>query len=340
MSMQFMTKGYGGKCSIAGLACLMTSYSLSMGTNMIKSGAVAPIWTSNGGNSADGQFTRMSLPALRDCATYDISVGLQPTPKLLDFLMNELADHSFHRKVPLVFSDAASGLLYDFDDAYVANFSLSVQNGSAAEVTLSFSYFRNTFEVRWAKHSPQRAGGNGNVLAGTSIMPYWMFGLEMNGTGFNADDVQSFSVTFAHSITPKFGCCGLSENVDNAPGPSHVVFSQAGMSYEANFVMYHKTDEDARIYKNGDKGYGAKTAFRNGGAVKIKWHDAGSGEHVYDFKDGSGNSGAKLKGGRAKALTLNHCYPDTYSPQVGSPDSPNAVSVSGTVYGSVTYGNG
>ena len=322
-----MTKGYGGQCRIGGHACLLSSYSLSMGTNMMASAAVGPIW-----DNAGGHFARLRMPAVRDCPTHEIGLGLQATGEVLDYLLDELCDNSFHEPVRVAFSDDTNGLSYDFGDAYVSSFSLSVQNNFAADVTLSLQHFRESFSAEWDGHSLRKNGGFGSSLAGPSLIPYWMFGLEMDGVGMDEDDVQSFSLTFAQGVTPKFECAGGSDPI--APAPPVVIFGQAGISYEVTYLMYHEGGK--YLY-----GLDSRTAFKQTGDIAVKWHRSPSDTERYSMSDGYGSTGAKLlPGNSARTLTLIMCHPETFSPQVGSPDSPNSMTVSGAVYGRPKFSKG
>ena len=73
--------GYTTKCLIDDIHLFLTSYSLTINTNVIKSNAVNKLVSSatsssfNSCNFYQHYFYRVGLNAIRDCPTYEISLS-------------------------------------------------------------------------------------------------------------------------------------------------------------------------------------------------------------------------------------------------------------------------
>jgi hypothetical protein len=64
MALKPLLMGYTSKCFIDDIQIFLTSYNLSINTNIIRSGGVSQIRNSSGG------FNRIGLNAVRDCPYY------------------------------------------------------------------------------------------------------------------------------------------------------------------------------------------------------------------------------------------------------------------------------
>lgn len=330
--MKVLLNGYSGFAELDGHNLLMTSFSLSMNENVIQSEGVGRILRKSmqgkaqTGGSADVRhvFERYKLNAVRDYPGYDISIGAEANPDVLDYLFTKITTN-FHSFVELKFTDNASGIAYDFDRTCLTSFTLSVGNNSAAMLQLNFITFKdeidvtmcqNGYDEKAIRHAPEE-------LVGAVLMPYWAWGIEtidIYGNYLNDEDLYDFSITYSQNVNPKYGCFGV--NDQNAIKPSKVVFGVPEVKYDLTYVVANPASvSDYLIASNL-----VSTSGRN---MVVKYHQVlpphslinQMTTQAIDF-----------------SFTMTDCYPDSYSPQYANSGDVNKMSVSGTVYGKINYG--
>lgn len=288
MSLTHMLKGYSGAVQIEDISSFLTSYSLTLNTNLIRSGAVAPIYKNN-------KFNMISLAPLRDFPIYELNISIELNKKICEKLFGLIKEY-FRDPISINFQDDSIGLELKFSDCYVTSFSLNIQNEAVATASLTCSYYKDTFELESKEHDiTQKKNNNVNK----DLMPYYGWEFKYNGI---SNDVNSFSLNYSQTVTPKFGCIGSNSN--KAIAPIAYVISNPTVNFQCTYVLYEGFDKSVDSYTKGNE------IYNNMKDVTI---------------DYTGIS----------KITFNKCYIDTYSPQLGNPGSANMMSISGTVYGDI-----
>lgn len=288
MSLIPMLRGYSGAVQIEGIPSFLTSYSLTLNTNLIRSGAVAPIYNNN-------EFKKISLAPLRDFPIYELNISIELNKNICRKLFALIEDY-FRQPIHVKFSDKSINLTLNFFDCYVTSFSLNIQNGAVATASLTCSYYKDTFELDSENHDVEQKSVN---EVEKDLMPYYSWKFEYDGI---KNDVNSFSLNYSQTVTPKFGCIGSSS--DKAEAPIAYVISNPTVNFQCTYVLYKGFDNGIDLYDKGNEIY---KKMKN---VTIDY----VGIDSLKFKD---------------------CYIDTYSPQLGNPGSANMMSISGSVYGKI-----
>ena len=338
--MRVLLTGYSGYAQIDGHNTLMTSFSLSMNENIINSTGVGKLYyeTIADDGTRNGQFTRYKMNAVRNYPGYEFSITAEANYDILDYILRQITTR-FHSFITVKFLDNASGIRYEFDKCCLTSFSLGVSNNSVAIATFGFVAFQDEIEVKFCqngydnlagRNAPgaiaengaryENADGTGN-LVGAVLMPYWAWGIDTQdiyGQYFNDEDLYEFTISYSQAVTPKFGCYGLAS--DLALTPSKIIMGVPEVKYELAYLVANPTDVSDYLIRSN------KVAISRRNMI-VKYHQTrpegsivGQGEDVVDLE-----------------FTLMDCYPDSYSPQLASKGDANKISVSGTVYGRISY---
>lgn len=244
MGLTPITKGYTGKITIGGNPALLTSYSLVMNSNMIKSNASINVKDTSG-------FTRLLLSPIHDCQNYQLSVSIELNTSVLSFLITQLTQYYFKNKITVVFTDNNFTITLS---GYITNFSLSVDNDSAGVASFTLISYEETIGFTTSVFSLQTSGLAPAGIKGNSLLPYYGWGVQL---GSNSTlPVQNFSLNFSHVLTPKFGCIASS----SVSSPMAYVFSIPSVTYQVTFILVNSntlslnSNYDLTIkYKNSHK---------------------------------------------------------------------------------------
>ena len=320
MSLRFLLNGYTGRCTLNGLNTLMTSWGLSVSTNVIKSGASGPLWN---GPKDTGEFKRFAGHAIRDYPAYQVSVSVEPEKVLFNDVMERFNGRGFRDEFDVQFEDNATHIEYSFKRSYLTSFGFAVSNGAVCSLSFSFICFNEKFDMVLdgdydLKANKINGKSNPNVknLVGDVLMPYWAFGvISTHGAdedgGSNSSEnypyrtLQEFSFDYSQSVDPKFGCVGSSSG--NAVEPLAAIFGQPSLTYSLTYVI--ENDFDVDDYKNDSN------------LIAV-----GGDTNNLDIRD-NGNS----------VLKFFNCFPDSYTPSVGQANGVSTFGVAGTVYGGVEF---
>ena len=336
MSLRFLLNGYTGRCTLNGLNTLMTSWGLSVSTNVIKSGASVPLWK---GTQQTGKFTRFAGHAVRDFPAYQVSVSVEPEKVLFNNVMERFNGRGFRDEFDVQFEDNATHIEYSFKQSYLTSFGFAVSNGAVCSLSFSFICFNEKFDMVLdgdynLKANKINGKSNPNVknLVGDVLMPYWAFGIisthgvdENDDLNSNENDdlnsnengdsnsnenypyrtLQEFSFDYSQSVEPKFGCVGSSSG--NAVEPLAAIFGQPSLTYSLTYVI--ENDFDVDDYKNDSNLIAVGGDTNN---LDIRYN---------------GNS----------VLKFFNCFPDSYTPSLGQANGVSTFGVAGTVYGGVEF---
>ena len=374
MALKTLLMGYTCRCFLNSFdedetdikQIFLTSYSLSINTNVIKSNATRKLLESS--NSTDAikeiHFKRLNLNAVRDCPVYELSLSFQLTPGMLKFLQEQLCDYSFHKPLKCSLQDQFTGInsskgMFYFDECYVSNFSINVDNNAVVSVNMSLTYYCEQIELQsnektlidkidWMCQSGEEQYGGGNLL-----VPYYSCGVdyfkggssnssnyeimcptgEESGTArFKNDHLQSFSFTFQHNLTPKYALCASDSK--NAIKPKKIVFSVPTINYELSYIYadrlldsnyndYYEYSKNKQKYQESNK-IVDEEQNESGWNLQIRFITYGGDDiYVHNSKKTSYISG----------FLFTKCYPDTYTPNVAQSGSVNTLNISGTIYG-------
>lgn len=296
--MQFMLNGYTGRCKLDSYATMMTSYSLSVATNVIKSQASIPLWRNK-------KFNRIAGLAVRDYPTYNLSISIEVTESLLWYLLKKLGKNGCRDSFKVEFIDHAygSGLKINMSKCYLTQLDLNISNNAAATVQLGFAYFEKTFEMDYGKYTTKNKHNAESTLVGPVLMGYYNFGAKYNSISYG--DLYEFSLSYRQPVTPKFGCVGKSTSESNAVDPMKAIFGVPEMTYSLTYVMHDKN-------KLNNYNLNSNKVANNGYDLEI-YH----------------------KGKRR--IKLTNCYPDTYTPQLAQNGGANMFNIEGSVYGSISF---
>lgn len=202
MALKTLLMGYTGRCflglsdgSSSGTSSseesnqvFLTSYSLSINTNVIKSGAARRLMSKDN-ETNNIIFQRIALNVVRDCPVYEISLSFQLTPGVFNFLQEQLCNHYFRRPFKVNLQDQvnfSNGSMFQFDECYVTSFSLSVDSGAVAVVSLNLTYYdqvinfiNNKVDIKdvipWNSSSGSSAERYGG---GDLLIPYYNWGID------------------------------------------------------------------------------------------------------------------------------------------------------------------
>lgn len=355
--------GYTTKCLIDDIHLFLTSYSLTINTNVIKSNAVNKLVSSvtssniSSCNFYQHYFYRVGLNAIRDCPTYEISLSFQLTPCVFKHLLTHLCDYYFHKPLKIVLQDQTSGFdgtnnIFSFNKCFVTNFSFSVDNDSVATGSLSATYYGEQFEYysnslnvssaqSWTEKESKYGGGN-------LLMPYYGWGVDYNNEQisdaslnnfslnrnlFNGENVQSFSFNFQHSLTPKYFCCASTDRTTSV-APKKIIFSLPQMNYDISYIIQDKTIKNTTHYSS---------CFANEIVAKdaLEWNLSIAYQGKFSNNLSTGSKGQAIKNNENNSefnkigLKCQYCYPDSYTPSFGNNGSVNSLNVSGTIYGKI-----
>lgn len=327
---------------------LMTSYQIGINSNVLKSQGAFPLYNLSS-SSSSFSFSRIAMQGIRDHINYELSVSLELNEDLFDFLILELKEYFSNPKYNLIFMDKYLNLRLIFNKCFISNFVLSVQQQGITTANLTFVYYKQTFNVEdiedefknyypediekiiddeskedkvknKVKNEYEEEYNIIDKVKGNNLMPYYHWGIykkvqikESDGTFFDTfiqfNNLMNFTLTFARTITPKYGCTGKAKEV-HAIQPIAVVLSVPTITYDLTFLLLEGnklSDYDNYNYKE----------------------DYEKVLDKYDLKfsyQGKNN---------IKEFTLTKCYNDTYTPNIGSKNE-NTISISGSVYGLLT----
>lgn len=320
--------GYTGYCTIDGKPVLMTSYSISVSTNVIKSQAAMPFFG-----------PRMAGYALRDYPVYSLSVTIEPHADIFDYLMKSLFHSTSNNStsaycqgfsVSLVINDNVYSLTHTFSVAYVNGLECDVPNEGACTINLSFVYFGSSWETKFSARTikqyniyedspaPSSIRTGWDKLVGASLMAYYFFGVKYSGYPYY--NLYEFSFSFSQDITPKFFCYGAESSQGNAPYPKAVVWGLPTLTYNLTYVMA-LSDVSVNDY------------------TRVKSHKIVVGKN--DGTDATEAVSLSIWYQGKQRITFGTCYPDSYSPSlVYKGAEAERYSITGTVYGHVRYSDG
>lgn len=356
-SMKYLLMGYSGYARIDGFDTLMTSFSLQMSENVIQSGGASKIFN-------DEMFNRFKLNAVRDYPGYDISITCDVTKNFLLYFLSNLQT-GFRRFIQVEFFDNASGLYYLFDKCCLTSIQLSVDNNSATTLSFGFVTYKDEIEIEEGDVDYQAIRLPAPELVGDSLLPYWAWGVDY--TDFLNNSPFSFNISYTQAVTPKYGCFG--EKSRNAVCPKKIIFGVPEVKYELTYIL------DGTITTHDFEIDSDKIAHPDfGKTLVVKYHqefpsptmsggddggDDGDDETSLNSADNDGDDGgdggddggdglsSDSSGSEGTVrepihfkLTFSHCYPDEYSPQYANAGDVNRISISGTVYGGISFVEG
>lgn len=336
MALKPLLMGYTSKCFIDDIQIFLTSYSLSINTNIIKSGGVSQI------RNSSGSLNRISLNAVRDCPSYQLSLSFQATYSILLHLFEKLCNSCFHDSIHVLLEDGVLSFekdgFFDFENCYVNSFSVSVDMDSVVTINLGLSFFSQSFKLEEisdfnVNEHPSKEIGGGNLL-----IPYYNTGIEytsQNGDFFDVNCLQNFSFNFSHTITPKYSLMvgetmngSFNSIISNAPVPSKLVFSTPNVNYQLSYI-YYKNSFNVDDYIS----FESNMIHNNSWQLSLSFLSRDKQNDNFDKTSYQNNASNKI------GITCQDCYHDVFTPTVGSKGSANMLNVSGTVYGKITLSN-
>lgn len=317
--MRMILNGYGGYATIDKYAMLMTSFSLSMNEKMIESEGIADYLFPRLSANEPRRFRKYRFGALRDYPEYQISLSCEMTLDLYCRTL-ELIESNFDTKIPVYFVNNSTGISYSFTDCYLMSFNLEVGQNSVATGTYTFMSFQDTIDINFNNGNYTAGFQAPNSFIGTSLMPYWAFGVwywnDLNPDSvarFQGDNVLDLSLSYERSITPKYGCFGVSNDI--APGPYRVVIGIPTINMDFTLVVGNQTNLHPYLIPS------KKAAFSDY-VLQVHYKKVKSESTSGDGED-SVNMGFRL----------TRCYLTSYALSAGDGGTVDKFRVSGSCYG-------
>ena len=317
-NMKFLLMGYSGYAQIEGVDVHLTSYSLSLNENIIESGGIGRVY-------CKGYFNRWKLDAVRDYPSYELSLSCEANPYILEKALY-MIQSKFHSSNAIKFYDNATKISYEFEDANLNSIEISVSLDAVATINFGFTIFKNSIEVNYCKdgydlHAKRNAPKS---LLWDCLMPYWAWGVSY--TDPDENDKRSlifdsglceFSFSYQQSVTPKYGC--RAGSTENAMPPMAIVFGMPDVTWNLTYMMVDDISiDDSGIPSNEIALCGKQLEFQY-----RKWtclNDEASSWKTDEFH-----------------VYFDDVYPTSYSPSVANAGDANRMSVSGTVFGIMSY---
>ncbi len=231
MALTMIAGGYGGQATIGGVYVLLTSYSLTIKTNYIKSSASDRIFNGT-------KFTRQSLGYVKDFIEYDLQLQFDATKPSFNKLLAHIIDTP-HNSLNVTFSEKNYGLKYEFSNAYVSSVGVTVGNNSLCTISVDFAVFSSTINVEAV--GEYKAPVNFNI----GLMPYYCFNF-CGDIGYNG--VLNFNFTISQTIERRFGCVGSELEY---PETMYLVFGQQSTTYSCTCLNYGDESNSASASKSG-----------------------------------------------------------------------------------------
>lgn len=234
MAFSLLTSGFGGMASINGHRLLLTSFALSMDSNLIKSDGVTNLW-----DGVNGRFSRYGGLAFKDHSEYDLSLAFDVTTVSLFNLVLNCCVNQSRLPMSVIFEDVAYNILYTFDSAYVRSMSFDVGNNGVASVKLGFFIARRDLVLDLGGFAKSGRGVGGLGEMSLDLMPYWAFKVKTDDL-FVDEELLSFNFSFEQGIVPKFGCVGSDSDLPELP--SKLIFALPKFDYSLEYLIRSKTD--------------------------------------------------------------------------------------------------
>lgn len=204
MPTQILTPGYTWYATLDGFALSVTSFSLDITRNLIKSNAPCGFTSSKDKPETIKKLMSQILP---DWTQVKISISSQATQALMNLLFSHISTKR-NKVLKVLAKDAASDTEFKFDECYLLSFSFDISEGGVlivnlelmaivAQDTYVFSINKYTNGGKTQNHSPF----NSTV----KILSY----LDCTINGLY--DIISLNFNFSQDIIPKFGMIGQFE---------------------------------------------------------------------------------------------------------------------------------
>lgn len=182
MAWKFLTKGFGGLCTIFGKQVLMTEYSLTRNQNFLKSQGIT------GGHYYSSSYQKLQDGMIKDWSTMELSVGFEGTKEVVDAIISyistnmNLADSSSGSTTNSVII-AENNYQYSktFSDARLTSFSMSASEGGLLRCNASFLIIENVFSIDSLAYNS--AASSSNFGGSKDVVAYWGTKMELGSFG-------------------------------------------------------------------------------------------------------------------------------------------------------------
>lgn len=310
-----LLKGYTGYAFIEDVSAHMTSYSLSMNQNVIESGGIGRIYN-------NGYFNRWKLDAVADYSQYDLSITCEANSSILIKALYMMY-YKFHSSNSVKFYDDSIKIYLEYSNANLTSIELSVGIDAVATITFGFVTFGNNISVYYGEggYNLQAKRNAPSSLVGDCLMPYWAWGVAYTRKEENDEESKlvfgkglcDFSFSYQQSVTPKYGCCASTST--KAVGPKAIVFGLPNVTWSLTYAMVESVNTYYNIASNKIALCGDKLEFKYQKKNTKSSQDTKTEAHIY-FYD---------------------VYTTSYSPSVGNSGDVNKLTVSGMVFGTMSY---
>lgn len=178
MAWKFLTKGFGGLCTIFGKQVLMTEYSLIRNQNFLKSQGIT------GGHYHSSKYQKLQDGMIKDWSTMELSVGFEGTKEAVNTIIDYIANN-YNLAESGTYSVMIEEKNYQysktFSDARLTSFSMSASEGGLLRCNASFLVIDNVFSIDSLVYNS--AASSNSFTGSKDVVAYWGTKMELDSFG-------------------------------------------------------------------------------------------------------------------------------------------------------------
>lgn len=181
MAWKFLTKGFGGLCTIFGKQVLMTEYSLIRNQNFLKSQGIT------GGHYYSSMYQKLQDGMIKDWSTMELSVGFEGTKEIVNAIISYIAgnknitESSTSTTYSVKIEEKNYQYTKTFSKARLTSFSMSASEGGLLRCNASFLVIENVFSIDSLVYNS--AAESSSFTGSKDVVAYWGTKMELGDFG-------------------------------------------------------------------------------------------------------------------------------------------------------------
>lgn len=180
MAWTFLTKGFGGLCTIFGKQVLMTEYSLARNQNFLKSQGIT------GGHYHSSKYQKLQDGMIKDWSTMELSVGFEGTKTVVETIIGYIANNynlsDGSGSYTVMIEEKNYQYTKTFSGAKLTSFSMSASEGGLLRCNASFLIIDNVFSIDSLAYN-SAAAASPNFTGSKDVVAYWGTKMELGDFG-------------------------------------------------------------------------------------------------------------------------------------------------------------
>lgn len=180
MAWKFLTKGFGGLCTIFGKQVLMTEYSLTRNQNFLKSQGIT------GNHYHSSKYQKLQDGMIKDWSTMELSVGFEGTKEVVNtiigYIVNNYNLSDGSGSYTVMIEEKNYQYTKTFSGAKLTSFSMSASEGGLLRCNASFLIIDNVFSIDSLVYNSAAAATN-NFTGSKDVVAYWGTKMELGSFG-------------------------------------------------------------------------------------------------------------------------------------------------------------